>query len=56
MLVSGSFNYNYKYYESRGYKHKEISFNQSLYKIMSYLSDLINDIKTIENYSNESKI
>ena len=48
MLVKSSFNENYKYYESRGDKNKQLSVNQYLYKIMSYLKDLINDQKTNE--------
>ena len=53
ILVEGSFNNNYKYYESRGNKDKKLSVKQYLYKIMPYLSDLINDHKTNENNSNE---
>ena len=45
-----------KYYESRGDKDKNLSIKQYLYKIMPYLSDLINDHKTIRNNSNEWKI
>ena len=43
----------YKYYESPGDKDKNLSVKQYFYKIMSYLSDLINDHKTIRNNSNE---
>ena len=39
-----------------GDKDKELSVKQCLYKIMPYLSDLINDHKTIRNESNEWKI
>ena len=46
----------YKYYESPGDKDKNLSVKQYFYKIMSYLSDLINDHKTIRNNSNEWKI
>ena len=53
ILVKGSFKENYKYYESRGDKDKKISGKQYLYKIMPYLSDLINENKAIENNSNE---
>ena len=53
MLFKSSFKENYKYYESRGNKDKKLSVNQCPYKIMLYLSDLINDHKTIENNSNE---
>ena len=37
-------------------KTKKLSVKQYLYKIMLYLSDLINDNKAIENNSNEWKI
>ena len=56
ILVKSSFKNNYKYYESRGDKDKKLSVKQYLYKIMPYLSDLINDHKTIRNNSNEWKI
>ena len=56
ILVKSSFKENYKYYESRGDKDKKLSVKQYLYKIMPYLSDLINDHKTNENNSNEWKI
>ena len=56
ILVKSSFKNNYKYYESRGDKDKKLSVKQYLYKIMPYLSDLINDHKTIRNNSNECKI
>ena len=56
ILVESSFKNNYKYYESRGDKDKKLSVKQYLYKIMSYLSDLINDHKAIRNNSNEWKI
>ena len=55
-LVEGSFNNNYKYYESRCDKNKKLSVKQYFYKIMPYLSDLINDNKAIRNNSNEWKI
>ena len=48
ILVKSSFKENYKYYESRGDKDKKLSVKQYLYKIMPYLSDLINDHKTNE--------
>ena len=47
ILVKTSFKNNYKYYESRGDKDKNPSVKQYLYKIMPYLSDLINDHKAI---------
>ena len=56
ILVKSSFKNNYKYYESRRDKDKHLSVKQYLYKIMPYLSDLINDHKTIRNNSNEWKI
>ena len=56
ILVESSFKNNYKYYESRGDKDKKLSVKQYLYKIMPYLSDLINDHKTIRNNSNKCKI
>ena len=56
ILVKTSFKNNYKYYESRGDKDTKLSVKQYLYKIMPYLSDLINDHKTIRNNSNECKI
>ena len=43
ILIKSSFNGNYKYYESRGDKEKELSVKQYLNMIMSYLYDLIND-------------
>ena len=56
ILVESSFKNNYKYYESRGDKDKKLSVKQYLYKIMPYLSDLINDHKAIRNESKEWKI
>ena len=56
ILVESSFKNNYKYYESRGDKDKKLSVKQYLYKIMPYLSDIINDHKAIRNESNEWKI
>ena len=56
ILVKTSFKNNYKYYETRGDKDKKLSVKQYLYKIMPYLSDLINDHKAIRNESNEWKI
>ena len=43
ILVKRFVNGNYKYYESRGDKEKELSVKQYLNMIMSYLYDLIND-------------
>ena len=56
ILIKSSFKDNYKYYESRGDKDKKLSVKQYLYKIMPYLSDLINDHKAIRNESKEWKI
>ena len=56
ILIKSSFNDNYKYYESRGDKDKKLSVKQYLYKIIPYLSDVINDHKTIRNESSEWKI
>ena len=56
VLVKTSFKDGYKYYESRGDKDKKLSVKQYLYKIMPYLSDLINDHKTNRNNFNEWKI
>ena len=46
----------YKYYECKGGKDNKLSRKQYLYKIMSYLSDLVNDLKAISNESKEIKI
>ena len=56
ILVKTSLKNNYKYCESRGDKDKKLSVKQYIYKIIPYLSDLINDHKTIRNESNEWKI
>ena len=56
ILVKSSFKENYKYHESKGDKDKNLSVKQHLYKIMPYLSDLINENKAIENNSNAWKI
>ena len=56
ILVKSSFNENYKYYESRGDKDKKLLVEQYLDMIKPYLSDLVNENKTIENNSNEWKI
>ena len=56
MLVKTSFKGVYEYYESRDDKDKKLSVKQYLCKIIPYLSDLINDHKTIRNESNEWKI
>ena len=53
ILIKSSFKDNYKYYESRGDKDKNLSVKQYLYKIMPYLSDIINDHKAIRNESNK---
>ena len=51
IIVKSSFKENFKYYESRGDKGKNLSVKQYLYKIMPYLSELINEHKAIENNS-----
>ena len=51
-LVKTSFKDGYKYYESRRDKDKK----QYIYKIITYLRDLINDHKTNGNNSNEWKM
>ena len=56
ILVKGSFNENYKYYESRGDKDKKLSIEQYLDRIKPYLSDLINENKALENNLNEWKV
>ena len=56
LLVESSFKNNYKYYESRGDKDENLSVKQYLYKIVPYLSDLINDHNTDGNNCNEWKI
>ena len=53
ILVKTSFKDDYNYYERRGDKEKKLSVKQWLYKIMPYLSDLINDHKAIRNESKE---
>ena len=56
ILVKSSFKNNYKYYESRGDKDKNLPVKQYLYKIMPYLRDIINDHKTNRNNSSKWKI
>ena len=53
ILVKSSFKENYKYYESRGDKDKELSVKHYLNMINPYLSDLINNQKTNRNDSNQ---
>ena len=53
ILVKTYFKDDYNYYESRGDKEKKLSVKQWLYKIIPYLSDLINDHKAIRNESKE---
>ena len=48
VLVKTFFKDGYKYYESRGDKDEKLSVKQYLYKIMSYLSDLINESKLLK--------
>ena len=54
ILVKSSFKENYKYYESRGDKDKELSAKQCLNMITPYLRDIINDQKSNSNNSNEN--
>ena len=56
ILVKYSFKNNYKYYESRGEKDKNLSVKEYLNKTIPYLSDLINDYKAIGNESNDWKV
>ena len=56
VLVKTSVKGGYKYYECRGGKDNKLSRKQYLYKIMPYLSDLVNDHKAIWNESKEMKI
>ena len=56
ILVKTSFEENCKYYESRGNRDKKLSIEQYLDMIKPYLSDLINENKTIKTSSNEWKI
>ena len=56
VLIKSSFEDNYKYYKSRGDRDKNLSVKQYLYKIMPYLSNIINDHEVIRNESNEQKI
>ena len=53
ILIKSYFKDHYKYYESRRDKDKKLSVKQYLYKIMPYLSDIVNDHKAIRNESNE---
>ena len=48
ILVKSSFKSNYKYYESRGDKNKQLSVNKYLYRIMPYLI-LFDTIKGLIN-------
>ena len=56
VLVKTSIKGGYKYYECKGGKDNKLSRKQYLYKIMPYLSDLVNDHKAIRNESKEMKI
>ena len=53
ILVNSSFKENYKKYESRGDKDKNLSVEQYLNTIMPYLKELIDNHKAIKNDSNE---
>ena len=56
ILVKNYFDENYKYYESRGDKNKNLSIEQYLDMIKPYLTDLINENNAIKTSSNEWKI
>ena len=56
VVVKTSVKGGYKYYECKGGKDNKLSRKQYLYKIMSYLSDLVNYHKAISNESKEMKI
>ena len=45
-LTSSAFNNNYTQYESKGNKDKILTTSEYLHMIRSYLSDIINDLKT----------
>ena len=53
MLIKSSFKKNYRIYESKGDKNKNLSVKQYLYMVMPYLIELINIQKTNENNSSE---
>ena len=55
MLIISSFKKNYRIYESKGDKNKNLSVKQYLYMVMPYLIELINIQKTNENNSSEWK-
>ena len=54
ILVKTAFKGNYKIYESRGNKDKNLSRKQYLYMIIPYLSDIINDHKATKLKNNKS--
>ena len=56
MLIKSSFKENYRIYESKGDKNKNLSVKQYLYMVMPYLIELINIQKANENNSSEWKI
>ena len=56
ILVKSSFKDNYKYYESRGEKSKNLFVEQYLDAIKPYLRDLINNHKVNKNKSKVWKI
>ena len=55
ILVKSAFKSNYKIYESRGDKDKKLSVKQYLFKIIPYLSDMINDRKATKLKNNKSR-
>ena len=56
MLIKSSFKKNYRIYESKGDKNKNLSVKQYLYMVIPYLIELINIQKANENNSSEWKI
>ena len=56
ILIDSSFKKNYRIYESKGDKNKNLSIKEYLYMIIPYLSNLINIQKTNENKTRTWKI
>ena len=56
ILVKSSFKGNYKIYDSRGDRNKDLSVKQYIYMIIPYLRDMINDHKTSKTRYGEWKI
>ena len=51
IVAKSSFASNYKHYESRGDRNKNLSVKEYIYMIMPYLPDMINNHKTTETQS-----